>query len=173
MSFTVEDFHHLRALLEQHPEWRAELRRMVLSEELLQLPDLVRELVMAQKRTDERVDRLAEQLVQLTRRLDELAQRVDQLTQRMDALVTWANRVTDDLGKLKRWSLEHLYASRALTFFGKMVKRAHALTAEELDAMLDDAMEAGKITQEERNDLLLTDLGCADAGTKMASPYIW
>ncbi|MGQ9488203.1 MAG: hypothetical protein ACUVSE_10655, partial [Armatimonadota bacterium] len=96
--------------------------------------------------------------VLLTRRLDELAERVDQLTQRMDALVTWANRVTDDLGKLKQWSLEHLYSSRAPAFFGKMVKRAHALTSEELDAMLDDALEAGKITLEERDDLLLTDL---------------
>lgn len=40
MSFVVEDFHQLVALLEQHPEWRAELRRLVLSEQLLSLRDL-------------------------------------------------------------------------------------------------------------------------------------
>ncbi|RMF83078.1 MAG: hypothetical protein D6736_22150 [Nitrospinota bacterium] len=38
MPFTVEDFRDLLRLLEQHPEWRSELRRWVLSEELLSLP---------------------------------------------------------------------------------------------------------------------------------------
>ena len=52
MSFTVEDFHDLIELLAQHPEWRAELRRHVLSDELLELPALVRQLIDAQIRTD-------------------------------------------------------------------------------------------------------------------------
>ncbi|MGQ9541415.1 MAG: hypothetical protein ACUVTY_10015, partial [Armatimonadota bacterium] len=131
---------------------------MLLTKRVDQLTERVDQLTARVDQLTARVDQLAEQLVLLTRRLDELAERVDQLTQRMDALVTWANRVTDDLGKLKQWSLEHLYSSRAPAFFGKMVKRAHALTSEELDAMLDDALEAGKITLEERDDLLLTDL---------------
>lgn len=38
MSFTPQDFHELVTLLEQHPEWRAELRRLLLSEEMLTLP---------------------------------------------------------------------------------------------------------------------------------------
>ena len=38
MAFTVRDFRDLVELLEQHPEWRAELRRLVLTEELLALP---------------------------------------------------------------------------------------------------------------------------------------
>ena len=38
MAFTVQDFHDLIALVTQHPEWRAELRRLVLTEELLALP---------------------------------------------------------------------------------------------------------------------------------------
>ncbi|MGQ9488202.1 MAG: hypothetical protein ACUVR7_13405, partial [Armatimonadota bacterium] len=97
MSFTVEDFHQLIAQLEQHPEWRAELRRMVLSEELLQLPDLVRELVVAQKRTDERVDRLAEQLVQLTKRVDQLTARVDQLAEQLAQLTARVDQLTEQL----------------------------------------------------------------------------
>lgn len=43
MAFTLRDFRDLLGLVEQHPEWRAELRRMSLSEELLNLPELVRE----------------------------------------------------------------------------------------------------------------------------------
>jgi len=38
MPFTVEDFQDLIRLLAQHPEWQAELRLHVLSDELLELP---------------------------------------------------------------------------------------------------------------------------------------
>ena len=37
MPFAVEEFHDLIRLLETRPEWRADLRRLVLSEELLLL----------------------------------------------------------------------------------------------------------------------------------------
>jgi predicted nuclease with TOPRIM domain len=53
MAFSVRDFHDLVRLLETHPEWRAELRRLLLSDELLELPQLVRELAA-------KVDALAE-----------------------------------------------------------------------------------------------------------------
>ena len=38
MAFTVGDFQDLLRLLRDHPEWQAELRRHVLSDEVLQLP---------------------------------------------------------------------------------------------------------------------------------------
>jgi len=41
MPFTVEEFRDLVRILEEKPEWRAELRRLVLTEELLSLPEQV------------------------------------------------------------------------------------------------------------------------------------
>jgi len=41
----VQDLHDLIVLLERHPEWRAELRRMLLTEELLAMPETVQRLV--------------------------------------------------------------------------------------------------------------------------------
>lgn len=38
MAFTVEAFHDLVRLLEQHPQWRAQLRRMLLTDQLLDEP---------------------------------------------------------------------------------------------------------------------------------------
>lgn len=67
MSFGASDFHELVSLLEQHPEWRSELRRLLLSDEILTLPDLVRELAEGQKRTDEAV----RQLIEAQRHTDE------------------------------------------------------------------------------------------------------
>jgi hypothetical protein len=55
MAFTVDNFQDLLRLLEQHPEWRADLRLHVLSDELLELPSLVRQLVEAQGRTEQQL----------------------------------------------------------------------------------------------------------------------
>ena len=44
MSFTVAEFHDLVRLVEERPEWQAELRRLVLTEELLALPEQVAHL---------------------------------------------------------------------------------------------------------------------------------
>jgi hypothetical protein len=60
MAFTVEEFRDLVRILEEHPEWRAELRRLVLTDEILTLPELVRALVEAQRRTEEQVAALVE-----------------------------------------------------------------------------------------------------------------
>jgi hypothetical protein len=71
MPFTVEDFRDLIRLLEERPEWRVELRSLLLTQGLLALPDQVaafraetdrrfRELVEAQQRTEVQVAALAE-----------------------------------------------------------------------------------------------------------------
>lgn len=50
MPFTVNDFQDLARLLREHPEWSAELRRLVLTDELLALPELVRDLARTVER---------------------------------------------------------------------------------------------------------------------------
>lgn len=59
MSFTVRDYYDLLQLLAEHPEWREQLRRALLSDDFLALPQIVRELAEAQKRTEERLEALA------------------------------------------------------------------------------------------------------------------
>ena len=78
MSFTPDDFHALIRIIETHPEWRADLRRLLLSDELLLLPgqfaqfrvqteaqfqelrSVITLLVNAQQRTEARLEALAE-----------------------------------------------------------------------------------------------------------------
>ena len=79
MAFTVQDFHDLVRLLGQHPEWRLELRRLVLAEELLELPRLVQEL-------GEQTRQLAEAQRRTEARLEALAARVEALASRVEAL---------------------------------------------------------------------------------------
>ncbi|MDW8293388.1 MAG: hypothetical protein RML84_09890, partial [Anaerolineae bacterium] len=65
MTLGYADFRALVEALQAHPEWRAELRRLVLTEELLELPTLVRELAEAQRRSEERIARLEEAVAAL------------------------------------------------------------------------------------------------------------
>ncbi len=64
MPFTVTDLHDLIRLLEEHPDWRTDLRRVLLSEELLDLPRAVQELAIAQRRTEEALTRLTDRVEQ-------------------------------------------------------------------------------------------------------------
>ena len=41
MPFTIDDFCDLVRILEEKPEWRAELRRLILTDELPALPERV------------------------------------------------------------------------------------------------------------------------------------
>lgn len=44
MTFTVRDFHDLVEILEKEPAWRAEIRRLVLTDDILGLPQAVCDL---------------------------------------------------------------------------------------------------------------------------------
>ncbi len=74
MAFTINDLNDLLRILREQPEWLAEVRRVLLTDELLKLPDLVRELVEAQRRTDER---LAEFQQRIEQQMAEFQQRIE------------------------------------------------------------------------------------------------
>lgn len=85
---TLQDLN--RALLE-NPEWRAEIRRTLLTEELLELPQRFAEYTVA---TDRRIDELTQNMIVLTQRVDKLTQRMDELTQRVDKLTQRMDELT-------------------------------------------------------------------------------
>jgi len=127
MAFTVQDFHDLVALLTQHPEWRAELRQLVLTEELLALPQIVRDLAEAQQRTERQIA----QLVEVQRR-----------TERQIV------RLQDDVGELKGIVLEQRYRNRAFAYFARLVRRMHTVTDDELVALLEEAVARGVLSED-------------------------
>jgi chromosome segregation ATPase len=235
MAFSASEIQDLVRVLEQHPDWRRELRRVLLSDDVVDLPRLMGELAEAQRATEarlerltervdqlaeaqratearlerltERVDQLAEaqratevrlerltervdqltqrvdQLTQrhdqLTQRLDQLTQRLDQLTQRVDQLAAAQQEIasqlaqltrtvdqlakqmhllTNQVGRLKGSDLERRYRERAPAYFAPLLRRIHALSSEEIAALLDDAEERGLIAETEREELLAADV---------------
>jgi chromosome segregation ATPase len=179
MSFTVEEFHDLVRLLEQHPEWRAELRRLVLSEELLSLPDLVRELAHAQQRTEERLEAVSVRLEQLAEaqrrteeRLEAVSAQLEQLVQAQHRTETEIRllalaqsdtaerlkRATDQLAAMAGRELERQYRERAASYFGGFLRRIRVVDHQALGLKLDEAQDAGLITRQERNEILRLDV---------------
>ena len=94
MAFTIREFHDFVKILEEKPEWRDELRRLVLTDELLKLPEMVRELTEAQRRTEKRLESLAAHVDNLTVRVDALTEKLENLTARVDALTERLENLT-------------------------------------------------------------------------------
>ena len=135
MPFTADGFHDLVRLVESHPEWRAELRRLVLTDELLALP--------------EQVGVLTEQMTTLTIQVTSLARSVQTLT--------------DDVGALKGRSLEADYRTKGPAYFGRLIRRPHVLTSDELVTLLEDAREHGVFSDTEVQELYDADLSSCEA----------
>ena len=186
MAFTVEEFRDLVRILEERPEWRAELRRLVLTDEILTLPELVRALVEAQRRTEEQVAALVEAQRHTEERVTTLEERVAALIaaqQHTDAQVAALvdaqqrtnqqimalteaqlqtnyrlDTLTNDMAEVKGIVLELRYRDRAYAYFAPLIRRTRVLSGDELDALLEGAIVQGQLSEAEADELLLADL---------------
>ena len=95
MPFTVKDFRDLIRILEKHPEWQVELRRLILTEELLALPGLIRELADVQRQIVEQLLALGRQVLALAEAQRRTEERVTALEEQVRALAE-AQRRTEE-----------------------------------------------------------------------------
>lgn len=151
MAFTVRDFHDLVDLLEQHPEWRADLRRLVLTEEVLALPDMVRALAAAQQRTEQQMVTMQQQMVTMQQQIAELVAGQHRMEQRID-------RLQDDVGELKGLGLEGRYRQHPGAYFGQIVRHVSVLSGNDSSILLDDAVEQGLLSEDAMHDVALADI---------------
>ncbi len=202
MPFTVQDFRDLVQLLEERPEWRAEMRRLVLSDEYLAVPeqiadlrrevaelrrdmeqrfrevdeqiaDLRREVAELRRDMEQRFREVDEQIADLRREVAELRRDMEQRFREVDEQIADLRRdternfnrvqvqldqLTDDVGQLKGENLERRYRERAYAYFGRLVRKAHVLTSEELSVLLDDAADRGVLSESDRTKVALADL---------------
>ena len=155
MVFRVEDFHDLVRLLEERPEWRAELRRLVLTEELLAMPE---QLAALRLETEQRFQALAAQMEALTARVDTLTARVDSLALQVEALTTQMSTLTGHVSELRGESLERRYRTRVYAYFAPLLRRPHVLTPDETASLLEEAIEQGRLAPEQAHELSLADI---------------
>ena len=156
--FGAQDFRDLVRLLEQHPEWRAELRRLVLSDELLELPALMRDLVQAQRRTEERLEGLAEAQRRTEEALQALVSRTDLLEQALQALISRTGRIETRLGSVTGEVLEARYRAHSSSYFSPLLRRPRPLSQDELDDLLDTGSASAALSADEVQDIRRADI---------------
>ncbi len=100
MPFTVKDFRDLIRILEKHPEWQAELRRLILTDELLALPELIRELVNIQRQTVERLLAIGQHVQALAEAQRHTEERVSRVEEQVQALAEAQRRTEERVAAL-------------------------------------------------------------------------
>jgi hypothetical protein len=154
MAFTVEDFQDLLRLLEQRPEWQAELRRRVLTDELLELPALVRQLIAAQARTEERLERLESTVAKLAEAQLRTEEALLALTGRFEE---HERRNALDLQPLKEFALAQKLADRP-GVFRPLLTEPEPLRPAEASAWFTTLADEGRLAPDEYQELLWADL---------------
>jgi hypothetical protein len=158
MAFTVRDFHDLVEILQQQPDWRAELRRLVLSEELLTLPQLVRELAESQRQVGQRLDRLGQIVADLAAAQRQTEQRVAELHEAQIRTEQRLGRIEVDHGSFKGFLLEERHRQRPFIYLQSLIRRARVIEGSQLDELLDDAMSRGALSQKQADDIVRADV---------------
>ena len=154
MAFTIADVRDLVRLLDEQPEWRAEVRRRLLSDELLAMPEQIAE----QRRDIQRIEeQIAEQRREMLEQRRETDRRFQQVEDQIAALTRTVDTIRDEVGELKGDSLERRYREKAGAYFGRLLRRTHVLTDDELNKLLDDAVTQGVLTEDESDDLIWAD----------------
>lgn len=136
MAFTVADLHDLIVLLEEQPAWKAELRPVLLGEELLRLPEIVRELAESMRPIPDRLERMEE---------------------RQDRMELDIRELRQDVSKLKGSDKERFYRERAAAVFGRWLDKGRDAT-DPVARRLREAAKAGQLTPEEQDAVLEADL---------------
>lgn len=140
----IKDVHDVIHFLEEHPEWMPDLRRVLLTNDLLALPD--------------QVTRLAEQVGNVSVEIRALVEAQRQTTAQLTTLTEVVQRMGVDVGHLKGDGLEVRYFLKSLPSVTRLIRRPHTLSPEELDTLLEDAENRGLISADEGEDIALADL---------------
>jgi len=106
----------------------------------------------------QRMERVEAQIEALTQRMERVEAQIEALTQRVDDLTVRMGRVERDLGRLKGLVLPLLVERRFGGLFRKVVRRPRVLTNEDLTRLVEDAVDAGLLSELEAEQLLLADL---------------
>ena len=161
---TINSIYDLHKILVEHPEWREELRKLLLTEELLALPQRFAEYT---KVTDKRLDRIENDIVEIKSDVSVLKSDVKILKDDVKILKDDVKILKDDVGELKGVSLENKLHNRGISltathlqmYDGERMRAAERDdNSAEFNAALYAALSDGTINNSEYTRLIDTDM---------------
>uniref|UniRef100_A0A832GMB0 DUF3782 domain-containing protein n=1 Tax=Caldimicrobium thiodismutans TaxID=1653476 RepID=A0A832GMB0_9BACT len=143
-KYPLFTFADILLALKAHPEWLEELRKLILTAELLELP----------KRFEELVQRVAK----IEKDVEILKQDVAVLKKDVAILKSDMAYVKGEVGRLKGKDFEREVRDKYYAFFGKILRKSKLIPIPELLPLLEEAEERGLITEEQFDSFLKIDL---------------
>ena len=141
-EYKISSFADIMRALRENPEWLEELRRMILTKELLELPEKFEEF---RHRVEERLDVLEKKVEE---RFGAIGKGLQEVKKKLDK----------DVCSLKGMWLEMKVRKNILSFFSEYLSDAKAIDQEKINKALSLAMKEGIISKEDRADVLRLDL---------------
>jgi len=146
--------------IESDPGLRAQLRAVLLGDELLGLPGQVTQLIEVQRQMQAVLEAMVERQDRMEAVLEAMVERMDRMEARQDRMET-------DVGVLKGSDLERRVRERPRRVLPEGFTRTKVLDDDDLDELIDRLHRKRALTSEERRRLVQTDLlVAAHQGTK-------
>ena len=176
MAFTVRDFHDLVEIMETQPVWRAEMRRLVLSDDILKLPQeirelsqIVREFAEASRRHDERLMQLETEIAEVNKRnearftrvetdIAEIKGDVSVLKSDVSVLKSDVSVLKSDVAGMKGENLERRVREHTFVFLSRFARRVKLVSESDFGRLIEDAVEEERLREEEAEDLKWLDI---------------
>jgi len=165
-TIEIATFEDILEALRDNPIWVEQMRAIILSEELLSLParfnKFIKEEFRPLKEKTDKIEKDVEVLKADVKVLKEdvavLKQDVEILKQDVAVLKQDVRGLKVDVNTLKGESFENKVRDRAPAFFGKLLRRTRVITTQDFVDTLDDAVDAGLISDNERDYALNADV---------------
>ncbi|MFZ8785187.1 hypothetical protein [Thermocrinis sp.] len=140
-EYKISSFADLMRALRENPAWLRQLRRIILTQELLRLPSKFGEF---RRRVDERLGVFERTFENFRHRVEE---RFDTIEKQMQEVKERVEKLERDLGVLKGMWLERKVKEDFLSFFSEHLLSARVIGQEEVVQALSLASEKGIISK--------------------------
>jgi hypothetical protein len=183
-EYVIKSFYDLLQALRENPDWLDELRSLILTKDLLELPKKFNEFVEKEfipriskveekvgsveegvgrveervSHVEERVSRVEEKVGRVEERVGRVEERVGRVEEKVGRVEERVGRLEIDVGSLKGDSLERRVREKAPAYFGRYFRRVRVVPVEKWAQVLEDAVEEGLIGEDERKEALNLDL---------------
>ena len=137
--------------LKEHPEWLEELRKIILTTELIELPKKFEEMLVRMEKLEKKVDKIEKDVEILKQDVAVLKQDVEILKQDVAYL-------KGEFGRFKGKEFERTIRERYYAYFGRLLRKSKLIPFEEIIPFLETAEEEKIITEDQKVSALQLDL---------------
>ncbi|HEA83848.1 MAG TPA: hypothetical protein ENI03_01005 [Thermodesulfobacterium geofontis] len=144
--------------LKEHPEWLEELRKIILTTELIELPRKIEKLFESVRKLEKRVGKIEEDVAVLKEDVAVLKQDVAVLKQDVAVLKKDVAYLKGEFGRFKGREFERTIREKYYAYFGRLLRKSKLVNFEEILPLLESAEDEGLITEEQKLSVFQLDL---------------